>query len=181
MKFEKTESCGQCLTTKKICDAFLNYENEMNRSDQFVPRIHELISYYEGKRKVYFDFLMKQISREARGMFSADEFLALLHRSLSYIEECCRRDVQSRKQEIISEIFFVLEVVDKLAQTRLLPDEYENFKREAKHSTANILGIIFKDGLTSKDWFEIGSTKYENEKVLFAFAALAFITFVSLQ
>ena len=181
MKFEKVENCGHCVTTKKICDAFLNYENEMNRSDQFVPRIHELISYYEGKRKVYFEFLMKQISREARGMFSAEEFLALLDRSLSYIEECCRRDVHSRKQEIISEIFFVLEVVDKLAQTRLLPDEYENFKQEAKHFTAKTLGIIFKDGLSSKDWFEIGSTRNENEKVWFAFAALAFIAFASLQ
>lgn len=181
---EREAKCRHCLTTTNVCDGFLNFENNLNKRESLIPRIHDLIADVSVNHNIYFDFIMKQITREARGMFAADEFISLLCHSLTNIEEFCLKSPLLNEGEIIAEIFYVLEVVDKIAQNRLLPDEYNTFKDQAKIETRLFITKIFTPGLTPFDWNRILGKKEKTvttEQCIATVASLLLLSIIALK
>ena len=137
---------------KQIFQDFLAYRGK-NANESIIPAIFSLIHSEKNKDPAYFEFISNIIRRRSKSAFSKDSLIKVLIEIYAEITpEISESKKWQKGWEITSHIFFVLKEVDHLAIRCLLPNEYEDFVKEAIEKSEKVYDSYIKDNITNDDW-----------------------------
>ena len=134
------------MYNRQVCQAFFNFESELNKGDGIVSSIYSLINRKRASNAAYYNSLDQRIRREAKRYKTVQEFLRLQLLCWRNLPEGCS------KWSIIAYAFFVTDVIQDMAQQKLTPLEYTHFISCAEKNLTHALDARYGDTLSQMAW-----------------------------